>query len=549
MNIKTFEKQFNNTILKRGYNYYMNNHVEDLTRIDATNWQAEVSGTYTYVVDVQMNASGDITYTDCDCPYDDDCKHIAAVLYEIRDHQHTAPIQTATAKKTTLREHLQTQTKEQLIELISSVGQNHPAFLKELELRLSTPQDTLEEAEELITHYIYEAQDHKGRIPWKGNHQGTQGIYTVHEQIAKFINNQDYLRATELSLLCFRHALDVVEMGDDHDGSFGYVLEESIAFIEQAVWEGIDIWNETQCEQVYALIIKDALNPALNGWSEYRTPLLQTCIPLCQHDAIEEQFLEVLNSLKTTSSDWQSNYINSHLRELQLQLIASKHGQQQADQFLEQNIDDANMREQLILSSIERKDFEKVLKLALDGITQDHDKRGTVNKWRRFAYKASKKLGNTNNMRKYALELLKDGNYEYYREFKLLNDGDTWQATLEDLLNHLQEQQSSIYAKILVHEKQTKRILDYCQQQPSRIEEYYPHIKEHHYEEVCALFIENISARASHTSDRKRYQEVCNTIKTMQKAGYTFEAKQLIADLQETYPKRRAFVEELQKLK
>ncbi|WP_185907862.1 hypothetical protein [Psychrobacillus soli] len=45
MNIKTFEQQFNKTILNRGYDYYVDGHVEDIVQINAHNWQAEVDGT------------------------------------------------------------------------------------------------------------------------------------------------------------------------------------------------------------------------------------------------------------------------------------------------------------------------------------------------------------------------------------------------------------------------------------------------------------------------------------------------------------------------
>lgn len=551
MNIKSFEKQFNPTILKRGYNYYMNNQVDNLIRIDSTNWQAEVNGTHTYVVDIQINENGDIVYADCDCPYEDDCKHMVAVLYEIRNQQHTAPLHTLSVvtKKPPLRELLQSQSREQLIELITKVGQNHPGFLQELELLFATPEDTLEAAKKLTTHYIYEAQEHKGLIPWNQDHQGLYGIQTVHERINKLIENEDYLPATQLSILCFHHALDVVDMGDDHDGNFSYSIEESTALIDQAVLEGVDIWNEAQCEKAYNLITEEVMNPKINEWSEFRISLLQTCIPLCQHDAIEERFLELLHLLRSKSDDLHSSYFNNHLKELELQLIASKYGQQQAEAFLENNLDNANMREQLILSSMERNDFEKILKLATDGIKIDYDKRGTVNKWRRLAYKASKELGNQEDMRKYAFELLRDGDYDYYGELKLLSSNDEWTTTLETVLNTLKKNGSSHYTKILINEKQTKRLLDYCQEQPSRIEQYYPHMKEDYYEDVCALFIETITKRASNASNRKRYQEVFKTIKTMQKAGYTFEAKQLIADLLEAYPKRRAFVEELRKLK
>lgn len=71
---------------------------------------------------------------------------------------------------------------------------------------------------------------------------------------------------------------------------------------------------------------------------------------------------------------------------------------------------------------------------------------------------------------------------------------------LEELLNNLTK--SYLYGRVIVEEQQTKRILDFCKEYPKRIEDYYSFIKEQYYEEVCALFIESISADAQYATNR-----------------------------------------------
>lgn len=550
MNINTFEKQFNTTILKRGLDYYTNGHVEDIVQIDDYNWQAEVDGSSTYVVDVRINTNGSITYADCDCPYDDDCKHIAAVFYAIRDQQGTASAQTTTSvNKPTLQQVLQSQTKEQLVELITKVGQNHPTFIKELEMLVTTPDDSLKAAEKLILHHINAAQDRRGGfIPWNQASKALRGIETIQERISEYIENSEYFTAVQLSLLCFQHAFEAMEYSDDSNGDFGYSLDASLAFIEQAIWEGTDVWNKEQYETVYELILKEAMNTDLDGWPDWRISFLQSCIPLCHDDSIEEKYVTLLHSLGEQEDSWSAGYMNQQLKELQLQLLSSKYSKEDVEKFLEQNIEDANMRERVILSAIDRGDYTKALQLSLDGQQQDQDLPGVVKKWKRYAFTAHKELDNKEDMRELALQLLLSGDNAYYGEFKMLHSAQQWPAALEQLLDRLQKNNPNFYATLIVGEKQTARILDYCKEQPIRIEHYYPHISEHYYEEVCALFIDTITASSERASDRKRYQEVCRTITTMRDAGYEFEATQLITDLLQTYPKRRAFVDELQKL-
>ena len=104
MNINTFENQFNKTILKRGYDYYIQGHVDSLDQLDKTTWQAEVDGSSVYIVDIQINSKGEISFTNCDCPFNDDCKHIAAVLYTIQAQQISQTIFEEPKKKEVKRE-------------------------------------------------------------------------------------------------------------------------------------------------------------------------------------------------------------------------------------------------------------------------------------------------------------------------------------------------------------------------------------------------------------------------------------------------------------
>lgn len=548
MNINTFQKQFNKTILKRGLDYYTNGLVEDIVQIDEHNWQAEVAGSSTYIVDIRTNKKGDILYADCDCPYDDDCKHIAAALYAIQHQQGTTSVQTTA--KPSLQQLLQSQTKEQLVEIIMKVGKNHPTFIKELEILITAPDDALNAAEKLIVHHINAVQDHRsGFIPWNQSSKALRGVKTIQCHIGEHIENGEYLTAIQLSLLCFQHTFDALHYSDDSNGDFGDSIEESLAFIEDAIREGGDVWNTEQYETVYELIIKEAMHTDLDGWPDWRISFLQSCIPLCHDDAIEKKYVALLHSLSTQGDSWSANYMNKQLKELQFQIISSKYSNEDVEKFLEQNIEDAGMRERVILSAIEQGDYAKVLQLSQDGQKHNHDFSGIVNKWKRYAFTAHKALDNKEDMHELALQLLLGGDNEYYDEFKKLHSAQQWSKTFNQLLEQLKKHNPYFYATLIVEEKQYAHILDYCKERPMRIEQYYPHIREHYYEEVCALFIDTVTSSAKQASDRRRYQEVCRTITIMRKAGYVLEATQLIADLLQTYPKRRAFVDELRKLK
>ncbi|MGE7913342.1 SWIM zinc finger family protein [Lysinibacillus xylanilyticus] len=550
MNIHTFEKQFNKVIVQRGYNYYLNHHVIDIMQIDNSIWQAEVEGSELYTVDIVIKPNGDITHTDCDCPYDDVCKHIAAVLYEIQAQLNKPLVsesKPSKAQKPTLRQLLATQSKENLITLILKVGQNSPSFLQELELLLTEPADVLKAAEQLIIRHLKQEEDRRsGFIPRNQATKALKGVYTTLQHAQEHIDQGDYITSIELSLLCFQHTFDALQYGDDSDGDFGGAIDESLELISQAIDEGVNIWSKEQSETAYDLVIQKAMNHELSGWSDWRIHLLHSCVPLCYEDAIEEQFKTLLHSMKSTSDDWHAHYMNKQLREIELRLLQDKYSGKEVDAFLEQHIEDYDMRELIIKSAINRGEYEKILQLTADGIQQDQQLPGIVNMWRRYAFIAHQHLGHTEEMRELALKLLLGGDYQYYSEFKTLHTAAQWSEALDSLLNQLEK--SHLYPKIIVNEQQTKRILDYCKARPDRIEHYYMHIKDHYYEEVCTLFIDAITADARISSNRKSYQGVCHSINIMRQAGYIVEGEQLISDLLQAYPKRRAFVEELKNI-
>ncbi|HFA51054.1 MAG TPA: hypothetical protein ENJ95_18740, partial [Bacteroidetes bacterium] len=108
MNINNFEKSFSSAVLRRGKDLYRRNKVEDLERDidDPNDWYASVEGSsdiYDLYVSIQPN--GQVTDFDCDCPYDwgGPCKHLAAMLFKIRERTGGSCKQNSTKNKKAAR--------------------------------------------------------------------------------------------------------------------------------------------------------------------------------------------------------------------------------------------------------------------------------------------------------------------------------------------------------------------------------------------------------------------------------------------------------------
>ena len=79
-----WESEFPPHILARGWDYYQDGAMSELTR-SATGYTALVGGTEDYCVEIDVEG-GAVEFMACDCPYAEGgnhCKHMAAVLYAV----------------------------------------------------------------------------------------------------------------------------------------------------------------------------------------------------------------------------------------------------------------------------------------------------------------------------------------------------------------------------------------------------------------------------------------------------------------------------------
>ena len=108
--MESWKDYFEKRILERGRSYYNNGAVQNL-RKTAEGYEAYVSGTVRYEVEIEME-NGKVEYMSCDCPYADsgeNCKHMAAVMYAI-EKQENGTIETngkSRKNKQTAKENLQ----------------------------------------------------------------------------------------------------------------------------------------------------------------------------------------------------------------------------------------------------------------------------------------------------------------------------------------------------------------------------------------------------------------------------------------------------------
>lgn len=123
--MKRWKEYFEEKILDRGMDYYESNAVRIYSYSDS-HINAQVAGTIIYDVDIYFRDC-EITSMHCNCPYYDNCKHLAATLYYLEDH----PDLIKTENPTDL---LLTCSHEELIEFLSGELSKNPELFAKLKL-------------------------------------------------------------------------------------------------------------------------------------------------------------------------------------------------------------------------------------------------------------------------------------------------------------------------------------------------------------------------------------------------------------------------------
>ncbi|ANX10752.1 hypothetical protein ABE41_001825 [Fictibacillus arsenicus] len=541
MLLSSIEKHIDHTILNRGLQYYESGYVEELDEIVPGRYEATVTGTEDYFVEVTLKENT-IMESYCSCPYNYShiCKHQVAVFFSIREK---TPIEQKV--KQSLPKMLKELKKNELIDIIVDITNENTDVKKQLLYSLAKPSDEIEEAKKLIKEYIKKARVH-GFIHYEKTDLALTGAHHVLNKANNKINNQEYELSIKMSILVLSNIVDMILYCDDSVGTVGQVIHEAIFTVKDAVQEGADSLSESEQKTILELILKEAQNKRYQEVNdEWSYVLIQTCIPLIRNvenrKLIESVLLNLLRPL--TRNSWNYEYIKS----IQLEIIEQNDRYEDAEKFILDNIEISEFRERAIKNYLHQGYYEKVVELCLEGEKNDKPRPGLIIKWKNHRYEAYEKMGETIKQSDLAIELLLQGMHKYFEIIKRLTPPEQWEKLFQEILSGLKN--SRIYVDVLIDENQTGLLLDYCKQNPYDVVNLYPYLIKEHFNEVSSLFREYINIMAGNVSDRRGYKRVCKEIKVYKKACGMENVEELKNALKVKYKQRPAFVDELNKIK
>lgn len=530
MNIKDFENEFEKIILQRGHAYYKDGAVLSIERSEYDGeYSAEVEGSEIYNVSVDMDDSGQIDHVDCDCPYEYGyCKHIAAVLYYLRDmnQKDTKPVM----NKESLSSLIGKCSREQLVKIILDHSEEDHSFRDYLKMLLSECGDInkyISDFKRIAKQYFSENCD-------------IDKMFKAADILIQKAENQneptEIIKACTSIISIFEEQSEESYIYDEESWEFNSELDICSDKIKNAVKAVIESENKELIAEIWPTIIN-----AWTGDDDYSGD--DRIFPaLMQFAAIPEyrqKLEEKLICMRNNSSEYEIGSIDKK----RFRIIESYGSEAEADKFIYDHIDDADFRSMAIDNAISAKDYAKAEQLALEGEATYSNCWGLVDGWMRKRHDIYVLNGDRQKLEDICRRLILRGGSEFYNEWKACFSESDIHNKIAELLN---TNPNHSYEYIVVLENMTDKIYSLCCDRPDKITEYFLKLKGTEFEEKgIALYEKYLRSYIENSSKRSAYQSFCWKLKKFAKDCGRRKAQTLADDLRSEYYRRPAFLDEL----
>jgi len=567
MNINNFKEYIDKTILKRGYDYYTDGNILDTCNEGDNTYTFEVQGSEDYQVVVQLDDTGEIIYSECDCPYDFGpiCKHEVAAYFELAESIRTdvnnkdeninvainnEKVKKKKAKEPEMKEVLSNLSKEKLIDIILDITQKDRTLKNSLIVRYSkgNSEQELKKCKKLIDSIV---RKHLGREGFISYREAGYFVSDMEELFEKIRETDDIILAIDIAFLIIDEGIEAFQYADDSDGDVGGLVSATIDLIGEVISYNEDIDINIK-EKLFEKLLGKGESKIFDDWIDYRIDMLGLCAEVATTEALRDKLKIKLNYLiEKNSNNQYMEYSNESMLHILFNMVNKYGSKEEAEQFIKDNLKFSSFRELFINKYFKDKNYEKVIELALEGEKQDERFAGLILKWKQIRYSAYKELALKDDQRNLAKELLFQGKFEYYKELKeLAEDKLSFYNNLKQELKANEDWHSkSMFLQIILEEKDLNEIMAYVRENPTSIDSYAEILMDKFKDEVIEIYKKYIKLEASHASNRSHYKNVCAIIKKYKRIAGKQSQTPIINELIALYRKKPAFLDELSRIK
>lgn len=559
-----FESHFSHRIVERGFEYFTEGAVSQLSAVH-NKWTAEVKGSETYHVRIELTGDDRLDNWSCDCPFDQGpvCKHAVAVLFAIREPQNQSVKKSRSAsgsskKKSAVEEVIKSLDEGTMRELPGLLANQYKDVKTHLLMHYSSPdkKEWDKHYKKMIRSLIKSHQGRGGFIDYSSCNRLGNRLFEL-LQAAK---------GSEAELAIFykeiiAQAAGAILHADDSSGIMGTVIHTAFDRLSSMVENN---QNDTDLIAFLHKTAKKEVKKKVYGGFDWWLDWLGLGLKTISTPREALGFLSLLDDLieekKKEKYGW---YSLGKATVFKYQCLLKWKDEQEAEAFLGENLHLEDMREIALENALEKKEYDRFRALAEDGIRQAVEERhpGLITMWKEWLVRLAEETEDLESLRALLEDLYLDrGEMKYYSRLKESYSPEAFEkkveAFIQDFKNRVDSNRygegfNSHIADIFVAEERYSDLMEMLEKFPSlhRLDQYSSLLAQRFPEKYLAAYDQSLREEMEQVNNRKAYRNCCRYLNKIVEMGGLERAQQIRKDWIKQHPRRIALHEELKKLK
>ena len=548
-----FEDDFEERILQRGYNYYLEGLVDDVF-VDGNTISASVDGTEVYSVEVTIDRKK-VVDSYCTCPYFEDngeCKHIAALLYYI-NNKDIMEYDKITSKKQNIKDVLNkidiNDLKSFLVDLLNSNERIYDIFRKNFMNNFEVP--SLLDYQNKVRRAIYDAGGRDGFIDYRESYNYTRAMNEFIDEAYKLIENNRFDKAFEL-ITCILDEIPDLSI-DDSNGSIGEIGENCIEVICDILDKTIDDFDKNPVvKQIFNYVSNELITNDLGNYSIEIKDIINIFIEDGRFSKeCEEVLLKAISSLE--KDDWYSSYRKQEYIEYLINLYEITDEYDKKIELIKNNIDIFDIFKKYIEILKHEKSSKEIIKILKDyRIKHKNNEKGisdiliNIYKNNDMAEEYKKELYDT-------FYIYDKYDFNTFEKIKSLYNKNEWKDELSNILSKINRKEYGSFdllSNIFIEENMIDDLFDLIKDSNfETIMRYEQYVLPKYTKELLNIYIEQCDKQLLIAQNRKAYQHLASNLRHIKKIKNGDKlVNQFIIKLKEKYPNKPALIDEISKV-
>ncbi|MFR9547201.1 MAG: SWIM zinc finger family protein [Rikenellaceae bacterium] len=557
IDLTQFEQQIDETILKRGLQYFKQGKVLEVSNEGDGVVVAEVEGSsenYTTYLQIKDDMVVD---SRCSCPYDFGpvCKHVVALIFHLKQEELGVEVskqKDQKIQKTTKRPKdndpisiiAETLSRDELLEFVKSVCKENESLRSQF-MATYNPIDVITSKSEYNRSLSSEINSLKrsGFIDYRAAKDLGGAFMDMCATAECRMECGDYISAINAAIATIEQANRASGFTDDSNGCIGDAIYSSMEILKNISEADLD--DEARkylLKYVHKLIERE--NKSGIGCD---IELIEIAINLVGSSSEKRKVRELIEQRIADKSEWRK--IES--KELMAKFITSTDGDAERMNHIINNLDVDSFRDEFVCVLIRSREYNKAIELLQEALNEKFSK--NTSRWQTLLLEIYTAQNNTAKIIETARYFILNGSdfsiKTYYNLLRTNVADEEWAEYINQLYCDVRKSYGD-WGELAIVDQNWAQYLDYLRERCCYygFEDAHKVLPQEYYPQFVEIYCAKILDAVPQKTGRDHHRDIVRAIRRVNKLGDRAAVDSLVSEMRVKFKNRRTLIEELDKI-